>query len=68
MGWTIFVVMMSPYLGLFAFYHFRQQKKFIRLFRWKWFCSRKKNACKKLSEARNALQKSAMEILGEPAN
>jgi 1-acyl-sn-glycerol-3-phosphate acyltransferase len=68
MGWTIFVVMMSPYLGLFAFYHFRQQKKFIRLFRWKWFCSRKKTACKKLSEARNALQKSAMEILGEPAN
>ncbi len=67
-GWTMLGLMMSPYLGLFAFYHFRQQKHFIRLLRWKWFCNRKKTVCKKLIEARNALQKYALEILGEPAN
>ncbi|MGE4539992.1 MAG: lysophospholipid acyltransferase family protein [Bacteroidales bacterium] len=64
-GWTMLGVMLTPYLGLFAFYHFRQQKQFIRLLRWKWFSSRKKTVCKKLIEARNVLQKHALEMLSE---
>ncbi len=66
-GWTMLGMILSPYAGLFAFYHFKAQKRFIRLLRWKWFCKRNKTFGKKLFEARYELQKRVSEILDKPA-
>ena len=64
-GWTMFGVLLTPYLGLFAFYHFRDQKRFIQLLKWIWFCRRMKADCQKLNETRSELQKSALEIISD---